>query len=129
MFNLLTIDNPNNDIAPAPKKQKTQPAATVSKPPDSNDVDFLDFVPIDNNSDDFDIANILKDIENQNELVPTPKTQAIATNNSEKAIVPNTTTNTTITNTPIQNVQQNNPVIPRMILNNSTVTINYNFTK
>ena len=48
---------------------------TISKPSNDNDdgnneLDFLDFVPIENNSDDFDLDNIISDletIEKQNE--------------------------------------------------------------
>ena len=52
MFDILALDKSS---APPVKKSKPVPTATVSKPPsDMNDpnFDFLDFVPIDNNSDD-----------------------------------------------------------------------------
>ena len=61
MFNLLAIDK---DDRPIQKGPKLTPPSTVSKPSQDKNVDFLDFVPIENNSEDFDIANILSDIQN-----------------------------------------------------------------
>ena len=70
MFSILDMEKslqpsqPNIKLNPKPVA-----TSTVSKPPkDQNDKekDFLDFVPIDNNANDFDLSTILQDIEKNN---------------------------------------------------------------
>ena len=124
--------------------RKIPPTSTVSVPPTEqtekfetiNFDDIVDFIPIDNNADDFDITNVLSEVSNREENVA--KTSEIAIQ-SEKAMapiqqnipvmpqvqVPN------IAFTPqnnIMNVTQANsfPLIPQMYFPNSNVTINYN---
>ena len=89
----------------------------------------LDFVPVDNNYQDFDIANILQDIETENlkVAIPTPsQTPAVNIDIRQTSTPSNGTTMTNITNS-ISN--QNNHFIPRMTFPHSNVTINYNINK
>ena len=74
MFDILAIDK-SSQIVPVqhqpPKVAKTNPTSTISKPEadDHNanlkNIDFLDFVPIDNNSNDFDLNEIMKTVDQQ----------------------------------------------------------------
>ena len=88
MFDVLTLDKAEESEIidePVPKKAKSTATSTISKPPtnDQNNTDFLNFVPIDNNANNFDLAEILKTIE-------TAETQ---TKNTELAVTerqPNT---------------------------------------
>ena len=64
MFNLLQLDKSSD---PASPKIPTPATSTVSKAPQSDnanvdglDIDFLDFVLIENNQEDFDLAQIIK---------------------------------------------------------------------
>ena len=134
------------------KSATTTPTATVSKPPNpnTNDFDFLDFIPIDNNIDDFDLTSILKDIADKDQDSKTneqdttlpknpdinkamiPQNMQIASaksentaNNSELAVTPPQITNK-VTN---KSTTQNAPFIPRISITHSNVTINYNFNK
>ena len=78
MFQALIIDNPrqNLQVAQRAKKSKTTPTSTVSKPPHTNnDTDFLDFVPIDNNVQDFELSNIIANIEKTEMQTITNKTK------------------------------------------------------
>ena len=149
MFNILTIDNQNKRLAltqnkgePTAKKTKPNPTSTVSRPPPTDNDDqtnknqnFLDFVPIENNKDDFHIADILQEIEKENanyQNIQTnnsaiaPVTDQIPKINTENAQVPATQTVTNVSN---NSHMQNYPIIPHMIFPHSNVTINYNFQK
>ena len=131
-------------LNPTPQKivkQAPKATATVSKPQnDQQEVDFLDFVPIDNNVDDFDLQQILGDIEkNQTEqqqvkdiqpnLALAPTTPRTATLNYDNPSIPVANANTVnnVTNNSTQ--MQNQPIIPKMIFPNSNVTINYNLSR
>ena len=105
MFQVLTMDklrqNAKSLEAPPEKKTKQTPSSTVSKPPTSNDVpDFLDFVPIENNSDDFDLGKIIADIENIENTTKNINNPAPLGNQNMPLI--QVTNN--ITNNPTQNV-------------------------
>ena len=137
MYEVLALGNPAKNAKLNPKA-----TSTVSKPPkpkasnETNDVDFLDFVPIDNNVDDFDLANILKDIsDKENSTSNTDKALAINPPNAlvtppvpevemESTIVPSQIVHN-VTN---QNMQ-NTPFVPRMSISHSNITINYNFQR
>ena len=141
MFQILDLDK-SSTLIQTTKKSKITPAETVSKVPTNTDnVDFLDFVPIDNNSDDFDLNEIPKTIDteekqkdnsdtNQNAIaLETP--HELITQPMENATVP--TGNPQNPGNYVQNINstqmQNQPIIPRMIFPNSNITINYNFAK
>ena len=199
MFNILDIEK-SFSFPPPAKIPILKATATISKPPDNNDntnqindsVDFLDFVPIDNNANDFDLVNILENIEKkktlltysknlqkiprqmtqssnstdnrtncttniENATVPVAFNNVVTTNNSncttniENATVPVAFNNVVTTNnsnctTNIENAtvpvafnnvvttnnftqMQNQPILPRMIFQNSNVTVNNNFNK
>lgn len=101
---------------------------------------FQDWVPIENNVDDFDVASILKEIENttnnyditvpnqqnQNQVAMPSTTQALVPQNAgENVPVPSTSSaQNSVVNV---NSVQNYPVIPKMFFPHSNVTINYNF--
>ena len=77
MFGILSLDKSSNTPPSLPKVAKSKPiatknaTATVSKPPETDnvldDVDFLDFVPIENNSNDFELDKILAQLP-QNDI-------------------------------------------------------------
>lgn len=102
---------------------------------------FEDWVPIDNNINDFDVSNILKEIENQtkNYEVPQPDqnqmqiaipneipavSSALVPTNPPPPVVPQPSSSNQVLN--VSNAQ-NYPVLPKMFFPNSNVTINYNF--
>ena len=139
----------------------------ILKPPPTKKADgIVDFVPIENNANDFDLGHIINEVSKE-ELIATldclekeesvenkatedPKPQnnqpvnATATSkdavndepvapkttessrpnneDSENAVIPTQSIVNTLTN-------QNLPIIPRMIFNNSSVTINFNLQK
>ena len=60
MFNILALYEPYSEPKKKKKKKKKKRKKTVLNPPaapptDNMDIDFLDFIPIDNNVDDFDV--------------------------------------------------------------------------
>ena len=119
-----------------PTKSPKIATATVSKPPVSTDhvndtfgnMDFLDFVPIDNNADDFDLGDIIATLDkntNQQHKVE-------AYGDTQLALNPPKTVESTVTSNYTQNVtthqtMQGFPMLPRNVFHNSNVTINYNF--
>ena len=120
------------NIFEPPAKITKKPSATVSKIP-AHDTEFIDFVPIDNNEDDFDLGSILKEVSEDpninfdniqpNAVTPITASETIpTTEQSENAPVPASQNNY------IQNFNnQTHPFVPKMMFHNSTVTINYNF--
>ena len=102
----------------------------------ANDIDFLDFVPIENNSDDFDTKDNAEKLTetDQNEQnkatvpVPQPGTsvQSAPTPNIPTMQIENPAVPTQVLQNVTQNTQ-NAPFIPKMIFPHSNVTINYNF--
>ena len=59
-------------VPPQPQKIKKTATETVSVNPDTNDptlnnLDTLDWVPIENNADDFDLGQILQEVTNDNQ--------------------------------------------------------------
>ena len=98
----------------------------------------MDFVPIENNSDDFDLAKIIDNINQKNndvqlaiapiqnpDLNTCTKSQSV---DLQVAIpIPNQANQPSISNN-FTNMQ-NFPILPKMIFPNSNVTINYNFSK
>ena len=128
-----------------PSIKKSKPSATISKAPNTTaETDFLDYVSITNNADDFDLTSILKQLEaseqmtsntHQNNSVQNTvdsRQNAVALNSpavqanafpNENALTPSQV---------VQNVAnnkrtQNHPFEPKMVFQNSSVTINYNF--
>ena len=113
---------------------------TVSVPPDNDENqdsfptinldDFNDFVPMPNNSNDFDIGKILQDIAKHEESIQNVQSKL----DNQTALQPLMTTgqmdNISTSNSNVWNVNQaqNNPFVPRMYFSNSTLTINYNFS-
>ena len=102
-----------------PTKSPKLAHAAISKAPQANNdkldaINFMDFIPIENNADDFDLSDILTKIENN-----TDKTNQIVALQPSNAIQPNSFT---------QNVTHNQgiPFLPRNVFHNSNVTINYN---
>ena len=140
MFDILTLDKTDKEDTaeePVPKKPKSTPTSTIIKPPttDPNETDFLDFAPVDNNANDFDLAETVKTIERaenqtkniQQTLVPTePKKVQIANptidvqTQRQGKVLNNITNNSNM---------QNYPFLPKMIFPKTNVTINYNFSK
>ena len=63
------------------KKQVEVPTSTITRPqpdyPTINFEDIIDYVPIENNAEDFDIASIIKEVDGKNTNIP-----------SENAVVP-----------------------------------------
>ena len=121
------LPNAFANSSPATKKAKLTHTEVVANS-DKNenlDLNFLDWIPIENNSDDFDLGQIITEVDKmQND----PKRhQTIATTSvTHPTTIP--TTNF------VSNFTQNNasmaqtfPFLPRMIFPNSNVTINYNF--
>ena len=118
--------------SPVQKKQKIE--ATVSKPPEEYstvNVNYLvDWIPIENNADEFDLGKILQEVEANTTSTMTPD-PALAL--MEKKI-PTTTSVSSSQNTLVQNFTSNRemqqyPFFPKMYFPNSNVTINYNFNK
>ena len=129
-----------NNVSP-PKKAK--PSATVSKPdlsiqnsnfPTINFDDIVDFVPIDNNISDFQLSDILKDIQNSDKNQQSVTNPAQTPTKNQLVRKQNDTPMTTMTPNQTHNAQvwninqaQNNPFLPCMWFPNSSFTINYNF--
>ena len=88
------------------------------------DLNILDWIPIENNSDDFDLGCIIDEVER----VDKQKQQtAVATTTVE---TPSVMSGTQFVHNHTQNyanMAQNFPFLPKMIFSNSNVTINYNF--
>ena len=96
--------------------------------------EFCYFVPIENNTNDFELGQIINDIEeieakNDQYL----KGKQVAVRQEKRINVPNqndaanqmgNTFNSQVWNV---NQAQNNPFVPRMWFPNSTIAINYNF--
>ena len=124
------------NLESAAKRTKT---ASISTPQDvMPNFDIVDFIPIDNNADDFDLSSIINEVSNENTAnflgndVPTnaialKTTESPAVVQSENAAIPSTQMNNNV----VQNFNnhQMHPFVPKMIFNNSSVTINYNFGK
>ena len=121
-----------------PPIKKSKQTSTVSIPDnDNNDtlntinnMDLVDWIPIDNNADDFDLGEIISHVEqvekeyeqSQRQVIPTSKTDTDMTEKTKGV------------NTVIQNFTSNTsanayPPMPKMYFPNSSVTINYNFYK
>ena len=166
MFDILAMDK-SSQIVPVHhqplKFAKTAPTSTISKPQadDQNanlkNIDILDFVPIDNNSNDFDLNEIIKtvdqqqttsDINNDTQMpvalmtpqinvkentgqnpvaLTTPQNQTVSFENPPVP-APQMSSNVNFNTTNSTNMQ-NQPFIPSMIFPHSNVTINYNFQK
>ena len=116
--------------SPVAKKSKlshTEPVACLDQ--DNIDLNIVDWVPIENNATDFDLGQIISEVEKleNQQVVTTTTTQSTSSViNTAKPTMPNANF--------IQNYTQNNanmaqtfPFLPRMIFPNSNVTINYNF--
>ena len=146
MFDILDMDKSQGNNSPNVKIAKKSVTATVSKPPEDQNInlDFLSFVPIDNNQDDFDLRNMLETIEAENQQDQTGQIAkdncgpiALQTPNQNQNQVQNKLAAVPVTqqNVPnmVQNVTNNSikmqPIIPKMIFPYSNVTINYNFSK
>ena len=134
---------------------KPKPSSAMSKNPD----DIVDFVPIENNANEFDIGKIINEVskeefiktleqieqqqpeENQQNIepqVPPPPPNnpqpepvpatAMISNQENTPPVPDMENAITPTQSVVNNfTNQAQPILPRMIFNNSAVTINYNF--
>ena len=101
--------------------------------------EFNDFVPIDSNEDDFDLATILNDINKtdqgqKKEIVPLQNADVNIGPQlckTKKIAIPQNAQNTPpcFNNANVWNFNQPQNVlfVPRMWFPNSTVTINYNF--
>ena len=92
--------------------------------------DLVDWIPIENNADEFDLGQILQEVEANTTSTTTPD-PALAL--MEKKI-PTTTSVSSSQNTLVQNFTSNRemqqyPFFPKMYFPNSNVTINYNFNK
>ena len=119
--------------------RKNPKTSAVSKPPVQNqntgEIDFLDFIPIDNNAQDFDLSTILQDIEKQNKSVmksSEPSTSAVTPQNPPNSAKTLDFEGAITLSQVIQSVTnnqstQNHPFEPRMVFQNSSLTINYNF--
>lgn len=126
---------------PPPKKCKPDPKQRCDDPEDPpnqapvvipENAKFEDWVPIENNKDDFVLSQIISEIEKENADVNIP--QLPNPDNSGQALVPMLQQ---IATTSVPNMQapkvlnfsqaQNFPVVPKMYFPNSNVTINYNF--
>ena len=95
-----------------------------------DDIDFLDFVPIENNANDFDLGDIIEKLDAEDK----EKKQIVAGGNQiapnvNANQVPNMPESAMMANNYIQNVTNNQrfPLLPRNVFHNSNVTINYNF--
>ena len=139
-FDNLQIDKSNVVPSKKSKVAKTpQATATIAKPPDSEsdtsleNLDFLDFMPIQNNADDFDLGQIINSLDKENLQEPrsvenssnpkakvvAPKTAVKPANNTENAAVPvqnNPDFNQYITSSSTNNF----PIEPCMIFQNSS---------
>ena len=112
-----------------PKRAK--PTEAMSKPPE----EIVDFIPIEDNIADFDLGNILDEIEKEEKKQNPPNSNVVAVttgpvesdNMSENALVPSQTQN--VVNNVTNTNMQTHPFLPKMVFNNSSVTINYNFSK
>ena len=119
-----------------PPKIPKKESVTLSKPAKTNDnvdediwgnMDFLDFVPIENNAEDFDLGDIItaidKDQQDNKQIVAGGNTN---NSNNNPTLNPETIAQR---NSYVQNVTNNQgiPFLPRNVFHNSNVTINYNF--
>ena len=121
-----------------PKRIKT---ASVASPPSEegcaslNAQDIIDFVPIDNNADDFDLGTILNDVVSEEKSKPQlniPSENAVVPAEQHPIIhqqFPQIGFAPVESNKTVNVAQANNfPLIPQMYFPGSTVTINYNIT-
>lgn len=121
---------------PVPKKKKTDANFDTIN---MEDYDFDDWVPIENNKEDFDLQALIAKLEK----VEKENAQGNVSGNTTSAgpLVPaqeiTPSTNAAPLATPLNNQNQSNvvnftqasniPVVPKMFFPNSNVTINYNF--
>ena len=117
-------------VPQSPKKPKITATSTVSKAPQSpvpaaafptiNNLDLVDWIPIENNAEDFDLVQIIDEVEKENKQITNVTKSDSVTTPSNQTLVQNfTSTNT--------NAMNQYPFLPKMFFPNSNVTINYNF--
>ena len=133
------LGNPNKKSKPKPA-----PSTTVSVNPDKttdtpfetiNFDDFSDFIPIENNAQDFQLSEMLRDIQHETQNHPNPPKpdqidrQIVPATSTPGLVTPHQNDIPNMTNAQVWNVNQaqNNPFVPKMRFPNSNVTINYNF--
>ena len=117
-----------------PKISHTVPSEPKENKNDTIDLNILDWIPIENNADDFDLGNIITQVDDmerckQTDLVtketvnpnlPLSKIQLPNPNVPQnQQFIQNVTNN--------QSNMQNFPFLPKMVFQNSNVTVNYNF--
>ena len=146
MFEILNMEKSSQ---PPAKINKTP---TVSTPPTDNyetdngnvnepnqilpNIDFMDFVPFENNSDDFDLAKIIQNFEKENNSDVQVAIAPISNTNAKKVNLQAVIPNPNQANPPANNFHnitnstkmQNYPILLKMIFPSSNVTINYNFS-
>ena len=124
------------------KKELVEPVATTSKAQNEystiNFEDIVDYIPIENNADDFNIGTIIAEVNNpkgpicsENAVTPANPQQSAMQILKENIQVPTPIEmpNPINTSNSINVTQANNfPLIPQMYFPNSNVTINYNIT-
>ena len=144
MFDILAMNKSSEVIpaqAPQHKVAKNIPTSTVTKAQaDSQNItelDFLDFVPIDNYSNYFDLNKIINAVDKE-QIDKNPNQNAVALKTPqdqqnfgyENLPVPNPVPMTSNVNFNTNSTNmQNQPFIPRMIFPHSNVTIYCNFQK
>ena len=118
--------------SPIPAKKKVV-ESTCSKPPQSdqfntiNVADLVDWIPIENNKEDFDLGQILQEVDsNATATRPPPPLQVTVPQEKDPVT---TTQNTVVHNITTNREMQHFPFFPKMYFPNSNVTINYNFNK
>lgn len=130
------LGNPPKKCKPSgPEDRNDEPPpnqGSTAVAPDIANVEFEDWVPIENNKDDFVLADILSVIEKENAKVSIPQENQVAvpsTSNIQTTMPPTMATplNTQNPNVVNFNQAQSFPIVPKMYFPQSNVTINYNF--
>ena len=123
------IPNPAKPTAATISKPPPQSANTGNVFPTINSHDIVDWIPIENNSHDFDLARILDEFEQTTKT----STEMTTVTKDIKADVAAESNASPVPSTLVQNFtasasnMQNHPFVPKMFFQNSSVTINYNF--
>ena len=129
------------NITPPPPPKKIKLSSTVSRAQnqqkfDTLDLNILDWIPIENNADDFDLGDIITQVDNM-ERQKTTTVDLVAKEtvhpNEPLSELPLPNPNVHQNQNLVQNITNNQanmnqfPFSPKMIFPHSNVTINYNF--
>ena len=128
---LSTVLGTNSPQVLPPKIAKTAITSTISKPPPTpekadifptiNNLDLVDWIPIENNAEDFDLGQIISEVDRNPIGIQEQNQIEISKTSPPSTLVQNFTSNS---------AQSNDiPFLPKMYFLYSNVMINYNFNK